>query len=504
MTDTPPRRRWLRWVLLAGVALVVGLVLLWRNQPAHRDGQAALDAALAETDAADARWRWEDLVADRPTVPERRDPRPIVQAILANPPRKPGVQDPSPPSRGFFPGDLPANCLLDTEAVEYLDDTLDGRDQIVTLALSLRNCPRGNYPVVLRPDPNSTSLPQIEGARRATWWLALDAERQLHRGRALAAAERIEVMLNATAVLRDEPILLSQLVRMSLRRGTVSHVERLLAMSEPDDATLARLQKRLAEEATDLPLVIALRGERACQNLFFENLRNGKIPPKDWMHAEDGYAPDDPAIQNQLCRQHARALRCMNEAIEIGSLPFPQPKARWNALSTTINTPRPPPARSRFDVRTWLGRDPKAGPARYEMMAAGLMFGVFKMAEVAPEEHADLVCGQVALACERYRQANKHWPWTLDDLVPAYLPAIPSDPYTGAPLLYKAFADGVAVYTTGANGVDDGGLILRGGDRATGDRGLRLWDPRFRRLPPPPNPDDNGEDPLVAPPEPIR
>lgn len=62
---------------------------------------------------------------------------------------------------------------------------------------------------------------------------------------------------------------------------------------------------------------------------------------------------------------------------------------------------------------------------------------------------------RVKLACELYRRERKAAPASLAALVPAYLPAMPQDPFsaTGAPLRFK----GDRVWSTGPDGRDDGG-----------------------------------------------
>jgi hypothetical protein len=62
-----------------------------------------------------------------------------------------------------------------------------------------------------------------------------------------------------------------------------------------------------------------------------------------------------------------------------------------------------------------------------------------------------------AIATERYRLANGKLPDKLDELVLAYLSAVPTDPFTGQPLRYKKLAKGYVVYSVGEDGKDDGG-----------------------------------------------
>jgi hypothetical protein len=66
------------------------------------------------------------------------------------------------------------------------------------------------------------------------------------------------------------------------------------------------------------------------------------------------------------------------------------------------------------------------------------------------------VC-RTSLSIERYRLSNNNLPNKLDELVPAYLPVVPIDPFDGQPLHYKKLAKGYVVYSVGEDGKDDGG-----------------------------------------------
>src|SRR5262249_39096223 len=74
---------------------------------------------------------------------------------------------------------------------------------------------------------------------------------------------------------------------------------------------------------------------------------------------------------------------------------------------------------------------------------------------------ARLACAVTALAAERFRLAHKdkRWPKTLDELCPAFLPAVPIDPYTGKPLLLGRHEEGIVIYSVGEDGRDDVGDV---------------------------------------------
>jgi len=67
---------------------------------------------------------------------------------------------------------------------------------------------------------------------------------------------------------------------------------------------------------------------------------------------------------------------------------------------------------------------------------------------------------RTACAVERYPLVNSRLPAHLVELVPAFLVAVPKDPITGAPHLYKPSPEGsFVIYGVGWNQADDGEFI---------------------------------------------
>jgi hypothetical protein len=66
-----------------------------------------------------------------------------------------------------------------------------------------------------------------------------------------------------------------------------------------------------------------------------------------------------------------------------------------------------------------------------------------------------------SVAVERYRRAHGGAPpASLDQIVPALLPAVPADPFSGQPLKYSVQPDRYVVYSLGPNAIDDGGSTM--------------------------------------------
>ena len=63
-----------------------------------------------------------------------------------------------------------------------------------------------------------------------------------------------------------------------------------------------------------------------------------------------------------------------------------------------------------------------------------------------------------ACAVERYRMAHGRLPATLENLVPAFLLSVPTDPLTGKPLCYKpSESSSYLIYGTGWDQTDNAG-----------------------------------------------
>ena len=72
------------------------------------------------------------------------------------------------------------------------------------------------------------------------------------------------------------------------------------------------------------------------------------------------------------------------------------------------------------------------------------------------------------LAIERFRlRHNNQPPQALSELVPAFLPEVPSDPFDGQPLRYQRNTEGYRIYSIGRDRVDQGGKSVPRRQRRT-------------------------------------
>jgi hypothetical protein len=84
---------------------------------------------------------------------------------------------------------------------------------------------------------------------------------------------------------------------------------------------------------------------------------------------------------------------------------------------------------------------------------------------------------QADLAIRAFRTETGRWPADLEELAPAYLSAVPLDPYTDQPLQYRPGEDDFILYSVGFDGRDDGGAFTTSADYyTTREAAQRGWD----------------------------
>jgi hypothetical protein len=66
----------------------------------------------------------------------------------------------------------------------------------------------------------------------------------------------------------------------------------------------------------------------------------------------------------------------------------------------------------------------------------------------------------LVVALERFRRAHSAYPEALDALAPETLAAVPEDPFSGHPFVYKRVGEDYVLYSVGRNQKDDGGVSV--------------------------------------------
>jgi hypothetical protein len=439
--------RWFLWsLLILFVLLAICGVYLTVN---HSQAVDRLAAATAEQDANHPGWRLEDIEAARAAVPDDENGILIVLATAKLLPPEWSRSSFEFPKRDADP---PPNWHLTAEERNRLRVELESVNPARAEARKLATRSTGRYPLAYQRNPLSTLVPHAQDTRVVTHLLRLDALLRMDAGDCAAAAVSCRAAFNAGRAIGDEPLAISQLVRLALFMAAGEAVERLLAQGELSDEELASLQHIVEEEAEYPGFRVACRGERAMVHLTVQAVVEGEIPldvegngPTTW--SERCWTL--PA-RDVLRRRQAEAFPMLNKMVELGEAP---PHLRAVPLQ---------------EFRAMVQAQPKLLPRI-------LVEWVPRLENAFTRRDAYLACLAAALAAERHRREHGEWPPSLEALAPQYLSVVPLDPSDGQPVRYAKREDGVVIYSAVADGKGQVFNLDRPSPPGEGIA-VRLWD----------------------------
>lgn len=301
---------------------------------------------------------------------------------------------------------------------------------------------KSRYPVDLTPGFNAL-LPHLAKLKSIARLLQAEAAVAVADGDAQRAVDAVKAILAIGRSLSNEPLLISQLVSYATDATAFATLDYLIRRLALTDAQLAALAAAFSRSEDPHSLSLALIGERA----IFANTAKD---PYAFLATAGGPAP--PSSVSQSAQELAFGVIRMTGFFE-RDFGF-----GVDALTTNIAFAKLPDP-DRFASRTnWNAVEDRAKQGRY-ILSGLLLPALGKAVHRDTEDRAKARIAQTVLAIERYRLAHAgQLPDTLDALVPAYLPAILSDPFDGKPLRFKRREAGYVVYCVGPDTVDDDGL----------------------------------------------
>jgi hypothetical protein len=467
LPQAPTRRRWRRYVVVALVLAIALPILGWFavHGVQRYKAQRTLEAAVAEVGRKDPVWRLEDLEAARKVVPNDKNPAQVVMEVKNLMPK---------PWQPVLPSPKPEHQLRPNQ-LDELRGQLQPLAEALAKADALAACTDGRFPSAPLKDPLAASK-NSDDAIAVVQLLRMQAMVRAQEEDADGALRATQCIAGAVRAVGDERRMVAQMaVRLRCRNELGWCLERVLGQGQPSEAALAKLQHALEEEAAVPAAVYAAEGERAGYHQLALAAEAGDIDLSkiclQITHASNPYTEYlfTPWTTTQARLAHAHMLELMTELVEITRLP-PELQAS-------------PSAKLNSEWNLEVG---------HYYFFPELIRRVRGLPFVFRQSLARLHCTIVAVAAERYRLANKHWPEKLADLVPGQLAQLPTDPFNGQALLYERVTDGVKISTVGRDIEDrdtqpasEQVMKRRQQMAALARLGLRLWDVPQRRQPPP-------------------
>jgi hypothetical protein len=234
--------------------------------------------------------------------------------------------------------------------------------------------------------------------------------------------------------------------------GDGTEVSAILSLSQPSPEALRRLQDSLHPDESDRAIDTVLL-QRARHIEITWRRYYGSTPQAPRSYLLPTRSVTETVMRPWITRQTVGTLRIWAELVAAARTPWP---ARVDAAAAMASKYASDPGSRSFNSVGLLTAIRSA--AHYQRLAP---YEGFARAMRPDDLVRDRAC-VLALAVERYRRDhNGVLPGTLQDLAPAYLAAVPPDPATGRPLLFKKAPDAYTIYSVGPDKKDDGGELLK-------------------------------------------
>ena len=307
------------------------------------------------------------------------------------------------------------------------------RQESVTLALSIVE--QGTQRRSCRFDHDYDAgihmlLTHLAEMRHLARILAANVCLEARAGSPVNAWERIPTQLRLADALLDEPVIISQLVRVRMIELTCRTIRKLCEIAPPTEQQSRDITSVLESFDSVRPLVFAIDSERLLIGEWFFNLPKSKLLKEpdilDW--PDDFLGVVKIYFKPTFLADRATYLRIMQEYAQL--------------------VERPP---SREVIQA-LEEKAEAAFERYPLTRV-LTPGMSSLRRIHNQMLAELRIVRTGLALLQYKQSNNTFPATLEAIGLSDI----GDPFSDGPLLYRSEADGFVLYSIGPDRKDNGG-----------------------------------------------
>src|ERR1051326_299537 len=332
--------------------------------------------------------------------------------------------------------------LLDDEAKAELSAALATNQILLDELHSATGLTNSRYPIDLKQGFN-TLLPHLAKIKASVQLLTAEALLDASNGDTGKTFAALRAAKTVTDSVADEPLLISQLVRIAGWAIISKRTELILNGVALSEEQLSALQILFRDAERPDTMARALAGERASG-------MGGFMGFEEQIYLFGGSATSPPATKDRLRTSLFMGLYKSTGLLHKDKVFY------LDTLGKYVSTAEAP-----FPERLAITQPVNGAalmPGKMMIFSRMLLPALSRTLQRDGEHAARIRTTQTAIAVERFRRAhNGSLPSDLNELVPAWLPSAPRDPFDGQPLRFKRLGSGYVVYSVGSDLRDDGG-----------------------------------------------
>ncbi|HUW60991.1 MAG TPA: hypothetical protein VMZ06_08295 [Candidatus Bathyarchaeia archaeon] len=304
-------------------------------------------------------------------------------------------------------------------------------------------------------------LPHLAQLRDCARLLAADAVMQADRGEYGEAVQDLLATMKLADALDKEPILISQLVRITMD-GIVYET---VSASIPGEELPPEAARELIEYASRAGQREAFANSFNGEGFFglgaFEEIRSGNINQVIYSSSDpwNGFLMriyGSPVARPWLNMDEEAYADIIGRIGEAAALPYYEAKPVFDQIDADIQ-----------------------GLPRTRVMSRMVLPALTRAAEAQARHEAYLGLMSLGLAIEQYHAQNGEYPATLNGVAPTLGGSIPLDPFTGQPFGYESSGDSYSLYSAMGSALSLNEHLRR--NLGIDERGNLVW----RRAPQP-------------------
>jgi hypothetical protein len=299
-------------------------------------------------------------------------------------------------------------------------------------------------------------LPEIQFFRDAARILAVSARYQASIGEIAAALDDVSSIMKISLHASSEPILISGLVGLAIDGIAVSVLIDILPFVDADDLVLLKRNDIHNFLSTPPSLAKNIYGEEAFGLNVFSIFGTGEFD--QWQLAS--FIMDDLNVPDSIYRQNIFLNPALAPALAAYRIfLFPQDLAAYR--QTMHSYKRVAESSDSYEGKqTILKRieDGLSSGRPKGFITTLLTPAIGKAIERVEKVRMQHATALVAIAATKFRITHDGLPEKATSLVPDFLPSLLKDAFLDTSRIhYASKDDGVAIYSVGPNGKDDGG-----------------------------------------------